>query len=126
MPDATRHGFARAAWEAALREAESFLVGAAARSTTVTYAELCGAVRSIVLRPYSFAMVAFLDDVCSGPDAQQGIVLASLVTRKDTGMPGDGYFRAAERAGCDVRDRVAFWRDQVERVYQAYAEGTDR
>jgi hypothetical protein len=79
-------------------------------------------VRAIRLRPYSFAMVAFLDEICSGPDAENGIVLASLVTRKDTGVPGEGYFAAAARAGCDVSDRGAFWSMQVERVYEAFAE----
>jgi hypothetical protein len=122
MPDDTCHGFPRAAWAAALSEAESALVDHARRRETTTYTGLCESVTAIRLRPYSFAMVAFLDEICSGPDAEKGIVLASLVTRKDTGVPGEGYFAAAARAGCDVRDRDGFWSMQVERVYEAFAE----
>lgn len=126
MPDDTRFGFSRADWEAAKREAEAALVACAARRDVLTYAGLCRSVDAIALRPYSFAMVAFLDEICSGEDAEHGIVLASIVTRKDTGMPGEGYFRAAARAGCDVTDRQAFWNGQLDRVYRAYGDGTDR
>jgi hypothetical protein len=124
MPLGTCHGFPRADWDAAKREAEAALIACAARRDTMTYAGLCDAVGSIRLRPYSFAMVAFLDEICTGPDAEHGIVLASLVTRKDTGMPGEGYFRCAARMGCDISDRGEFWEGQVERVYAAFSEGS--
>jgi hypothetical protein len=126
MPHDTRYGFPRADWDAAKLEAEAALVACAARREVLTYAGLCSSVCAIRLRPYSFAMVAFLDEICSGEDAEHGIVLASIVTRKDTGMPGEGYFRAAARAGCDVADREAFWRAQLDRVYRTYDDGTDR
>jgi hypothetical protein len=122
MPDHTRHGFPRADWDAAKAQAESELFAGAARRETTTYAGLCEAVTAIKLRPYSFAMVAFLDEICSGPDAEHGIVLASLVTRKDTGMPGEGYFRCAARAGCDVSERREFWEREVERAFAALSE----
>jgi hypothetical protein len=122
MPDHTRHGFPRADWDAAKAQAEYELVARAARRETTTYAGLCEAVTAIKLRPYSFAMVAFLDEICSGPDAEHGIVLASLVTRKDTGMPGEGYFRCAARAGCDVSERREFWEREVERAFAALSE----
>jgi hypothetical protein len=124
MPNDTCYGFARADWDAAKSEAEAVLVGHASRRETTTYAGLCESVTSIHLRPYSFAMVAFLDQICEGPDAKHGIVLASLVTRKDTGMPGDGYFGCAARAGCDVSERREFWEREVERAYAAFSEGS--
>jgi len=126
MPDDTHYGFPRADWDAAKLEAEAALVACATQRGVLTYAGLCGSVDAIALRPYSFAMVAFLDEICSGEDAEHGIVLASIVTRKDTGMPGEGYFRAASRAGCDVTDRRAFWTEQLDMVYRAYGDGTDR
>jgi Arc/MetJ-type ribon-helix-helix transcriptional regulator len=47
-------------------------------------------------------------------------LLSAVVVRKDTGQPGDGFFEAAEeeleRA---LPDRDAFWRDELERVYEA-------
>jgi hypothetical protein len=124
MPNDTCYGFPRSDWAAARLEAETGLVACAARRETTTYAGLCEMVTSIHLRPYSFAMVAFLDQICEGPDAAHGIVLASLVTRKDTGIPGEGYFAWASRTGCDVSDREGFWKREVERVYDAFSEGS--
>ena len=121
MPHDTCYGFPCADWERAKAEAETALVACARRRETTTYAGLCTEVSSIRLRAYSFGMVAFLDEICAEQDAANGIVLASLVTRKDTGVPGEGYFRHAARIGCDVSDRDAFWHEQVERVYRAYA-----
>lgn len=123
MPHDTCHGFPRDEWERAKAQAEAALVECARRRATTTYADLCGSVTAIRLRPYSFAMVAFLDAICAGSDEENGIVLASLVTRKDTGLPGEGYFRHAARSGLDVSDRQAYWHEQVERVYAALGEG---
>jgi hypothetical protein len=124
MPDETRYGFPRDEWERAKAQAGSALAACGRKRSTTTYAKLCAEVTAIHLRPYSFAMVAFLDEICTEHDAAHGIILASLVTRKDTGMPGEGYFRHAARLGHDVSDRHAYWNEQVERVYAALSEGS--
>ena len=66
--------------------------------------------------------MGFLNEICTEADAKHGIMLASLVVRADTGMPGDGYFRHAERLGRDLSDREAYWRSEVERIYAVYAD----
>jgi len=125
MPHDTCYGFPRADWELAKRQAEDALSACARERATTTYAGLCDEVAAIRLRPYSFAMVAFLDEICAEQDAENGIVLASLVTRKDTGMPGEGYFRHAARLGHDVSDRELYWTRQVERVWAVFGpDGT--
>ncbi|MBC7266022.1 MAG: hypothetical protein H5T75_03470 [Coriobacteriia bacterium] len=121
MKAATRYGFTNEAWEAALAQAREHLVELARRRETTTYSGLCQAVSAIDLKPYSFAMMAFLNEVCSRADAERGVMLASLVTRKDTGLPGEGYFAFAETLGRDAHDRRAFWEAEVERVYAAFA-----
>jgi hypothetical protein len=126
MPRETRYGFPLADWELAKEQAAQALLACARRRGTTTYSGLCDDVTAIRLRPYSFAMVAFLDEICDEQDAAHGTVLASLVTRKDTGMPGEGYFRHASRVGCDVSDRRALWEKDVAEVYTTWAEGEDR
>lgn len=125
MPHDRCYGFPRADWELAKRQAEAALIARARERATTTYAGLCDEVTAIRLRPYSFAMVAFLDEICAEEDAANGIVLASLVTRKDTGLPGEGYFRHAARTGHDVSDRDAFWHEQTERVWAAFGPNDD-
>lgn len=120
MPDDTRYGFPLPAWEAAKAEAKDFLVSCARRRETTTYSELCETVMSVHLRPYSFAMMAFLNEVCTEEDALHGVMLASLVCRKDSGIPGEGYFRHAAKLGRDIRDPQAYWASEVARIHDAF------
>ena len=54
--------------------------------------------------------------------AESGIIIASLVVRADTGMPGEGYFHFAEAdLGRKIDDPRAFWLAEAERVWTAYA-----
>lgn len=121
MPSDTRHGFLRAEWERAKEQAKEHLVACARRRETTTYSALCDAVTAIRLRPYSFAMMAFLNEICTEEDAAHGVMLASLVVRKDTGMPGDGYFGHADKLGRETAERRAFWEGEVARIHAAYA-----
>ncbi len=120
MPRDTVYGFPAADWALAREQATSFLIRCARRRVTTTYSDLCREVTAVALRPYSFAMVAFLDQICLDEDAAHGTVLASLVTRKDTGLPGEGYFAHAARQGWDVSDRRAAWRSQIDRIHEQY------
>ena len=118
-----RWGMTPDEWELAKRQAEGLLLSRARRRGTVTYTELCEAITVAAIRPYSWKMIALLDEVCSEEDAARGIVLATLVVRADTGRPGRGYFTWAERAGHDVSDPDAYWLAQAEAVWESFAEG---
>ena len=122
MPEDTRYGFPFDAWEAAKQQANAFIQQRARERGTLTYAELCREVTAITLKPRSWAIMGFLNEICTEADAKHGIMLATLVVRADTGLPGDGYFRHAERLGRDVTDREAYWRSEAERVWSAFAE----
>jgi len=109
------------AWEAAKAQANTLLEQVAQRRGTITYAEICRDVEPITLKPFSWAIMGFLNEICTEADAAHGIMLASLVVRADTGMPGDGYFRNAARLGRDVSDPEAYWRSEVERIYDVFS-----
>lgn len=126
MTEKLRYGYPVQAWEQAKTEAKEHLVRCARRRETTTYSELCETVTAARLRPYSFAMMAFLNEVCTEEDALHGVMLASLVCRKDSGMPGAGYFRHAARLGRNTSDERAYWLSEVERIYAAFPpEGQD-
>lgn len=121
MPEkATRWGLALDDWRAAKDQAESLIIARARERGTVTYSELCSSITVARFKPYSWRLIALLDEICSQEDAALGIVLASLVVRRDTGMPGEGYFAHAAKLGRDVSDREGFWRSEAERVWAAY------
>lgn len=121
MPENTRYGFPVDAWEAAKVQANALLEERASERTTITYAKICRAVTAVDLKPRSWAIMGFLNEICTEADARHGIMLASLVVRADTGMPGDGYFRNAARLGRDVSDPEAYWRSEVQRIYNVFA-----
>lgn len=120
MPDDTRYGFPRESWEAAKAEANALLQERARQRATITYGELCRGVSAIDLKPRSWAIMGFLNEICTEADARYGIMLASLVVRQETGLPGTGYFRNASRLGRDVTDPEAYWRSEVERIYAVF------
>lgn len=121
MPEDTRYGFSVPAWEAAQRQANAFIGERARERRTLTYAELCREVTAITLKPRSWAIMGFLNEICTEADAKHGIMLATLVVRADSGLPGDGYFRHAERLGRDVSDPPAYWQSEAERVWAVFA-----
>lgn len=120
MPEDTRYGFPREAWEAAKAEANALLQERARERRTITYGELCRGVSAIELKPRSWAIMGFLNEICNEADERYGIMLASLVVRQETGIPGNGYFRNAARLGRDVTDPEAYWRSEVERIYAVF------
>ncbi len=97
------------------------LLDAASSRTTVTYGEAARVAFEGRFSARSGALMDLLAEVDSDQEASKGVMIASLVVRKDTGMPGEGYFAfAAEELGRDVTDRARFWRDEVSAVWNAY------
>jgi len=60
-------------------------------------------------------------EVCAYEVEHGRPMLGSVVVRKDTSMPGDGYFKGACRLGqfdpVGKKDKRAFWAEELERVY---------
>lgn len=123
MSQQTRYGFPLDAWEAAKSQANELLQARARERSTITYGELCREVTAVGLKPRSWAIMGFLNEICTEADARYGIMLASLVVRQATGLPGNGYFRNAARLGRDVSDPEAYWRSEVERIYAVFSPG---
>jgi len=87
MSENTRYGFPVQAWESAKIQANAVLEERARQRGTITYGEICRAVSAIELKPRSWAMMGFLNEICTEADAAHGVMLASLVVRADTGVP---------------------------------------
>ncbi len=120
-PKNTRWGIPLQQWEAARASAREAVLERARTARTITYAELASAVSETGFRPRSWALMALLSEVCDLEDPVHGVWIASLVVRKDTGMPGEGYFAYAEREGFDTSDREAFWLEHAQRVWNVYS-----
>ena len=103
-------------------ELQRLLESAATLRSTVTYGEVARRVFHGRASARSGALMELLGDVDADTDERLGIMVASLVVRADTHMPGEGYFLfAAEELGRPIDDRRAFWEREVRRVWDAYA-----
>ena len=115
-------GFTPEEWSAMTRHLGELLAHAATARSTVTYGEIARRVFNGRVSARSGALMDLLGEVDSETDAELGIMLASLVVRADSGVPGEGFFAfAAEELGRPICDRDAFWRHEVERVWDAFA-----
>jgi hypothetical protein len=115
-------GFSAGEWTARRRALETLLAETAAARSTVTYGEVARRVFDGRVSARSSAIMSLLGEVDTAAEAERGIMIASLVVRADTGMPGEGYFGfAAEELGLPVLDDPrGFWEREVIRVWDAY------
>ncbi len=111
-------------WSHARERLLSLLVAAAQQRSTVTYADAAAVAFAGRFSARSGALMDLLGEVDESIDAEKGVMIASLVVRKDTGMPGEGYFAfARDRLGRDVSDAAGFWSAEATRVWDAYSDG---
>ncbi len=121
-----RWGADAESWACAKAEARSCLEACAREHQTISYSDLCLSVAAVRLRPYSWALMALLGEITSERDALLGVSLAALVVRRDTGMPGEGYFAQGGYPAAS-KAREAAWREDMRRVCEVYAgDGGDR
>jgi len=121
-----RWGLEPAEWDEAKESLRQLVAGAAARRCTVTYGEAARVAFGGRFSARSGALMDLLGEVDTEEEAARGVIIASLVVRKDTGMPGDGYFAfVSDALGREVTDRAAFWKDQAEAVWCEYGEAVE-
>ncbi len=120
MPHVRRYGLSPAEWASARETMHHTLIEVARERRTITYGDLARVATGGRLSARSGGLMALLDEACSAEESGRGLVLASVVVRQDTGVPGDGYFAWFAAAGRDVSDRFGLWGTEVSRVYDAY------
>jgi len=108
-------------WVAAKERLTRLLRDAARSRSTVTYGEAARVAFSGRFSARSGALMDLLGEVDAEEERARGVIIASLVVRADTGMPGEGYFGfARDSLRRDVSDPAAFWSAEAEAVWAAY------
>lgn len=121
----TRSGFTTEEWDEMRAETQRVLAEVGAHRGTITYGELALRVSGGRMSARSATLMELLDDACREHDREHGSVMATVVVRADSGRPGEGYFVHMERAGYDVNDREALWRQEAQRVWDGWADSAD-
>jgi len=113
-------------WQDSTARLRALVTDAASSRSTVTYGEAARVAFGGRFSARSGALMDLLSEVDTQEEAATGVMIASLVVRKDTGMPGEGYFAfARDVLGRPVADRSAFWRGEAEKVWQAYGSAVE-
>lgn len=112
------------------KQAESdllaMLTDAARTRSTVTYRDVAVHVFGGRVPARSRLIMDLLSDVDERFFADHGVVIASLVVRADSGIPGVGYFSfLASQFGRDVSDPERAWREEAERVWALFERSSD-
>jgi len=114
--------FSKADWGDVLNEMRAILIHLAKQRKTVSYSALCGMITVAHIHHRAPYFHKLLDDL-STQDALDGMPsLAALVVRKDSGIPGQGYFSISASEGADISDQEAYWRSQFEAVCDYWAD----
>ncbi len=117
-------GLTQEEWDSARARMQELLGEVARNRATITYGECVREIFGGRFSPRSTALAQMLEEVCTIEDARRGIMLGSVVVRKDSGIPGDGYFSFAEEDLGRPMDNVTkreFWEGEVERVWDSFA-----
>lgn len=116
-----KYGYELRDWQAAKNEIVEIL-GERVRGGRgpMTYGELCSDMKSIDIEPHSYALAHVLGEVSDDEDSAGRGMLSAYVVSAETGGPGGGFFELADKLGRDVRDRDAFWVDELRRVETAW------
>lgn len=116
-------GFSPDEWAGARARLTALLSEVAAARSTITYGEIAKRALDGRVSARSGALMNLLGEVDTRTERSRGVMIASLVVRADSGIPGDGYFAfAEEELGRTITDRSAFWQTEVERVWDAFAD----
>lgn len=103
-------------------EMRALLINLARARQTITYSDLCALLQTVTLHPHSFIFSRLLREVCGEEAAKGHGQLCALVVSKLTGMPSAGYFRRDELPGLRDEDIEAFWRAELEQVFEYWSE----
>ena len=115
--------FSKADWGDVLGEMRAVLIHLAKQRKTISYSALCGLITTAHIHHRAPYFHRLLDDLSHEDEALGVPSLAALVVRKDSGIPGQGYFAIFAAEGGSPDDLEAYWRSQFEAVCDYWADG---
>jgi hypothetical protein len=87
----------------------------------MTYSELTAMLQTARLHYHSHMLARLLVDVGREEVEAGRPVLPALVVTKQTGLPGQGFFKLAAARGYDVSEPEAFWASALKQVHDYWS-----
>src|SRR4051812_35204452 len=117
----TRFGLTPGEWFAAKTELRTKLIEVARRASTITYEELASGLASVRLGPTAPALAWLLREISETEESRGRGLLTAVVVRKDTGLPGKGFFELARRHGRNATEQMQCWTEETAVVFAAWS-----
>lgn len=116
------YGFEAAQWDAAKEQAKSALIDVATRKGRIAYSELVGNISALNLEPFDTRLFHLLDEISREEDkAGRGMLTAIVVHKSGDMQPGPGFFELAKSLGKNVKDPLACWIAEFNKVHDYWA-----
>lgn len=116
------HGLEGAQWDAAKGQARSALIEVATRKGRISYSELVTSISALSLEPFDARLFHLLGEISSEEDrAGRGMLTAIVVHKSGDMQPGPGFFELAKSLGKNVKDPLACWVAEFNKVHDYWA-----
>lgn len=116
------YGFEGPAWDAAKRQAKDELVKVARRRGRIAYSELVARITKVQMEAHDPRLFHLLGEISSEEDdAGRGMLTAIVVHKYGDMQPGPGFLKLAKSRGRKVKDPLAFWIGEFNKVHDYWA-----
>ena len=117
---ASTYGYSQQLWDAAKERLRMALWNAAKGQRQVTYSDGVAEIRDIIsFDPHDTVFHHMLGQISVEEDAAgRGMLSALVVHKHGDGQPGPGFYELAQCLGRDTTDKVRFWVDEVNRLFE--------
>jgi hypothetical protein len=116
----------RALWDAAQIEAQIIMSDSAKERKTITYFGLASRLQSVAFEADDKRLHDLLDEISRQEYATGRGMLSAVVVRKVEMDPGNGFFKLARALGRSADDRMKFWTEELQFVYDAWSKNPSR
>lgn len=114
-------GYPDKVWNAAKAEAKAAIVVCAKLNVPISYSDLVSKITTIDLQARDPRLNGLLEELSTEEDEAGRGLLTAFVVKKDQD-PGAGFYALAERLGYTVKDRTAFWIEQMNVAHAAWRD----
>lgn len=98
------------------------LVYQAGKKCTITYGELCKRIKCANIAPNDKILNELLGEISTESAKSNECMLSVLVVKKNTQIPGNGFFSLAKDNGFKIVNRELFIKAQIELVHEQYRD----
>jgi hypothetical protein len=103
-------------------EITKILIRQAKIKKTIYYGEICRKIKNFKLMPNDEQLPQILGDISAASYRANKGLLSVFAVKKESGMPGDGFFTMAKKLGCRIITEEQFFKDQIDFVHNRYRD----